>query len=210
LPDTARTRTAARAGALALALTLLPACSGDDPLLPEDDEPISEVAEHGGELCPADLPTSPDTSGLGTGEPAPAAPSVATPEDAAVCLYEPQDTEADDAGGGTTYEWALSGAPVRVPTADLEVLADQLGSLTPTEPGGACTDDLGQRWMLVTVSGDDLTGVVVDDFGCGSVRMTDEPFETVPGEAAQEGTVPGVLDAPARLLERMKLVWVDG
>jgi hypothetical protein len=36
----------------------------------------------------------------------------------------------------------------------------------------------------------------VDQFGCRDVRLTDEPVETVPGEATQPGIIAGVLSGP--------------
>jgi hypothetical protein len=34
--------------------------------------------------------------------------------------------------------------------------------------------------MLVIARAGDLTGVVIDDYGCSDIRLTDEPFETAP------------------------------
>jgi hypothetical protein len=45
-----------------------------------------------------------------------------------------------------------------------------------------------------------MTGLVIDDYGCQEIRLTDEPFQTVPGEASQPGTVAGVLLGPPALL----------
>jgi hypothetical protein len=50
-----------------------------------------------------------------------------------------------------------------------------------------CTDELGPRWLIVTESGGDLTGVAVDGFGCNQVRLTDDPRQTEPGATAQAG-----------------------
>jgi hypothetical protein len=76
--------------------------------------------------------------------------------------------------------------------------------LVPQHIDRVCTADLGSRLMLVYSHGNDLTGVVVDDFGCGDVRLTDEPFRTVPGEATQAGTVRGVLTDRGDLLNDIK------
>lgn len=46
--------------------------------------------------------------------------------------------------------------------------------------------------MVVYSFEGDLTGVVVDDFGCRDVRLTDDPHDTAPGADGQEGTVGGV------------------
>lgn len=58
--------------------------------------------------------------------------------------------------------------------------------------------------MLVYATGRDLTGVVVDDFGCGDVSLTDDPFTTPPGAATQDGTVAGVLTGTDELLPALK------
>jgi hypothetical protein len=64
--------------------------------------------------------------------------------------------------------------------------------------------------MLVYTHLADLTGVVVDDYGCASVGLTDDPFKTAPGESDQVGTVPGVLSVPVGLLaDNMKAVHRD-
>lgn len=56
--------------------------------------------------------------------------------------------------------------------------------------------------MIVYSHSGDLTGVVVDGYGCREVRLTDEPFHTPPGAPHQDGTVGGVLDGGAELLEQ--------
>jgi hypothetical protein len=47
------------------------------------------------------------------------------------------------------------------------------------------------------------TGVVVDDYGCRDVRLTDNPHTTPPGADDQAGTVGGVLDGGAAILEAL-------
>ena len=69
-----------------------------------------------------------------------------------------------------------------------------------------CTEELGPRWMLVLSRSGDLTGVVVDGYGCRDVRLTDEPFTTVAGE----GAVEGVLTGPADLLPLLEEVSAGG
>ena len=49
----------------------------------------------------------------------------------------------------------------------------------------------------------DLTGVVVDDYGCRDVRLTDNPHTTPPGAFDQDGTVGGVLDGGAAVLDAL-------
>lgn len=64
-----------------------------------------------------------------------------------------------------------------------------------------CTADLGTRVMLVYPDGPDLTGVIVDNFGCHDVRLTDDPAHTPPGYGTQRGTVTGILTAPSELTD---------
>lgn len=164
-----------------------------------------ETAAHGGKVCPTRLPQGPDTGhGFGVEEPAESAPSLTAPESAWICRYSPIDSGSGPDGGGTTWAWALEEGAQRVASTHVPALARGLAALAPVEEDRACTDDLGPRWMLVYSHGTDLTGVVVDDFGCHDVRLTDDPFETVPGEADQAGTVPGVLAAPDDLLDDLE------
>ena len=69
-----------------------------------------------------------------------------------------------------------------------------------------CTADLGPRFVLVYRHGTDLTGVSVDDYGCNDVRLTDDPFTTVVGEASQGGAVRGVLRAEPELLDELMAI----
>lgn len=100
--------------------------------------------------------------------------------------------------------WVRRGGAQPVDEAQLPEIERSLTELTPVEGEVSCTAELGPRWLLVGVSsGGDLTGVVVDAFGCRHVRVTDEPFTTVPGEPRQAGTVRGVLTGPADLLDAL-------
>ncbi|MBI2242410.1 MAG: hypothetical protein HYU55_00075 [Nocardioides sp.] len=108
-------------------------------------------------------------------------------------------------GGGARYSWDRTGPARLLDAATTEELADALDDLTLLEGEQACTADLGPRWMIVYDHGGDLTGVVVDDYGCRDVRLTDEPFATPPGAPGQEGTVEGILGGGADLLEGLGL-----
>lgn len=169
---------------------------------------VDEMSAHGTQVCPRRLPGDPtEDYGLGTNEPAPTAPSLAAPERAWVCGYAPVDT--GQAKNGATYVWRRLGPARPVAVTELPGLAELLSGLVPADTDQACTDDLGPRWMLVYSSASDLTGVVVDDYGCGDTRLTDEPFLTAPGEASQRGTVAGVLRSPPELLERLRALGGD-
>jgi hypothetical protein len=168
---------------------------------------VDEVAAHRGQVCPRKLAQASDeTYGFGTSEPADVSPSLPVPEAAWVCRYGADDVGPGPDGDGTTFGWVRRDPPRRVAESRLPALAEHVDELAPAEGDRACTADLGPRWMLVLAAGGDLTGVVVDDFGCQDVRLTDEPFRTPPGEATQPGTVSGVLSGPAGLLHQMRTV----
>lgn len=57
--------------------------------------------------------------------------------------------------------------------------------------------------MVVYSHAGDLTGVVVDDYGCRDVRLTDNPHVTPPGASDQVGTVGGILDGGATILHAL-------
>ena len=60
--------------------------------------------------------------------------------------------------------------------------------------------------MVVYAHDGDLTGVVVDDYGCRTVRLTDKPHATPPGADRQEGTVGGTLDGGRAILAALRPV----
>lgn len=163
-----------------------------------------EVAAHDGKVCPTVLPRTEQNHGFGTELPAAAAPTLLAPEAAWVCRYDPRDTPTDASADGATFEWVRAGGPVDLDATLLPELARQLTYLVRPDPQG-CNDDLGSRFALVYTHGSDLTGVVVDDYGCRAVRLTDEPFETVPGESTTEDVAPGLLAADPGLLSQLKI-----
>jgi len=69
---------------------------------------------------------------------------------------------------------------------------------------GGCNANLGSRFLISYAHEADLTGVVIDDYGCNEVRLTDNPFTTPPGQASQPGTVAGTLRGPDDLLDLVK------
>ncbi len=85
--------------------------------------------------------------------------------------------------------------------ADLPTLQAALDDLALADGSRICTDDLGARWMVVLSHEGDLTGVVVDDYGCRDVRLTDNPHLSPPGADDQEGTVGGVFAGGPAILE---------
>jgi hypothetical protein len=162
---------------------------------------VDEVASHDGRVCPQRLPQAQADHGFGTAEAAESAPTLPAPESAWVCQYSPKETGYGEDSGLT---WVRFGDARPVHPSRLPVLERELSDLAPAEDGSLCPADLGPRWLLVYSHGSDLTGVAVDDFGCRDVRLTDEPFSTVPGDATQPGLVPGVLTGPPGLLAEVK------
>lgn len=164
----------------------------------------SELTDAGGRPCPAELPIGKDPSGHGFGneEVADELPTLLEPQEAWVCQYNPFDVRTT-ANGGTVYGWRRDGQPRPVAADDLKDLKDALHDLAPADRSGGCTADLGARWMVVYSHDGDLTGVVVDDYGCRDVRLTDDPHTTPPGADNQDGTVGGVLDGGPAILDAL-------
>ncbi|WP_193611971.1 hypothetical protein [Nocardioides lijunqiniae] len=153
--------------------------------------------------CPGELAVGEGTElGLGTDEPAAEAPpDVDTPAAAWVCPYDLRDTQSGgESGAEPDPRWVPSGPGRFVPDARLADLAASLSELEPAPVDRVCTADLGRRLLLVVPREDGLTGVVMDEFGCRDVRMTDDPFSSTPaGDEDGEGTVAGVLTGPVSL-----------
>lgn len=162
---------------------------------------------HDGQPCPEKLPdAAPSTYGFGTSEPAESAPKLDAPDEAWVCVFESMEAGQRADGDGTTCAWTRTHGPDRVQPSRLAGLGQRLAELKPADSDRVCDMDLGSRFVLVFRHGSDLTGVSVDDYGCEEVRLTDDPFTTVPGDATQGGTVPGVLKAPPQLLVELKSI----
>ena len=161
----------------------------------------SELTDVGGVPCPQELPIGDDPSGhgFGTREVAEERPTLLEPQVAWVCRYNAFDV-ATTPGAGTIYGWRRAGQPETVPAGDLPDLQAALNDLAPPDRRRGCDADLGSRWMVVYSHAGDLTGVVVDDYGCRDVRLTDNPHVTPPGAGDQHGTVGGILDGGAAIL----------
>lgn len=166
--------------------------------LARTDPAVDELAAQDGP-CPGRLPGGDDAFG-GT-DPAASAPDLAAPDRAWVCTYV---LRSGPAAGPDGPAWTRQTRPQQVVADRLPGLATSLDELAPADPGRLCTKDLGPRYLLVLAddgdAGTDLTGVVVDGFGCRDVRLTDDPSTTPPGEASTPGVVPGVLSAPDALV----------
>jgi hypothetical protein len=162
----------------------------------------SELTDADGRPCPQELQIGDDPSGHGFGveEPAKELPSLLEAQEAWVCGYNLVDHP-----GGTSAGWERTGQPEPVAAGDLPDLQAALNDLALVEPGQNCTADLGPRWMVVYAHDGDLTGVVVDDYGCRHVRLTDNPHSTPPGADEQNGTAGGVLDGGRAVLDALGL-----
>jgi hypothetical protein len=203
--DPRRSTRGRRAWVVVAAVALLAGCgesgSSSDGIVP----PVDEIAAHDGQVCPRRLPPNRDPgSGIGTGTPAASAPSLPDPDAAWLCRYTPgwSGSEKDEDNARDT--WVRTGRSHPVGPAHLSVLARALTGLEPAEADQLCTADLGPRWMLVLSHENDLTGVVVDDFGCRNVRLTADPFEVAAGDATSGAVVAGVLTGPDGLLDDLK------
>lgn len=184
--------------------------TGDDPERPAtaiDPAARQELADAGGQPCPAVLPQADGSNGFGADQSATDSPDLPTADQGWVCRYLASTGAPGADENGSYVSWHREGGPVALDPAHLDSLRS---TLTPFElgEGEGCDGDLGPRWLLVTSAGGDLTGIAVDDFGCNQVRITDHPAEVEPGEATQPGTVPGVLEAPAGLLDALRSAFV--
>lgn len=190
---------------LSIAVPLLAGCASPGSSTVTADTPTvrtNELADAAGQPCPQELPIGDDPSGhgFGTEEAAAGLPALLEPHEAWVCQYVTVDVGTTSAGG-SVYGWRRAGVPEPVVGADLPDLQAALDDLEPADRGRSCTDDLGPRWMVAYSHGGDLTGVVVDDFGCRAVRLTDNPHATPPGADGQDGAVGGVLQDGAAILD---------
>lgn len=165
-----------------------------------------ELSDAGGRPCPQDLPIGDDPSGhgFGTEKVADELPALLQPQEAWVCTYNFFDVRTSHSGG-ITYEWRRGGKPETVAAADLPGLQAALDDLEPADDSRGCPDDLGPKWMVVYSHEGDLTGVVVDGYGCRDVRLTENPHITPPGADDQDGTVGGVFDGGAKILSVLGL-----
>lgn len=182
-----------RAVSLVAAALLLAACSAGAPGQwrvsagdPASDG-VGELSSHDGVPCPEALPNSSDDHGLGISSAATSTPGSLEFNAAWLCEYVTDNGTLQEDGNGMTYGWVRTGEPVEFSEAGLTELARVLSTIAPPEDpeGMACTDDLGPRYLVVTASGEDLTGIAVDDFGCRWVRLTEDPHVTAPGESEQ-------------------------
>ncbi len=154
--------------------------------------------------CPDTLPMTVDPGGHGFGpdQAASRLPDLPKPQTAWVCKYSAVDSGVTD--NGMVFSWTRESEPRPVDPAQLPALADDLRHLSLPDEVLACTADLGPRWLLAYPGEDGLIGVVVDDYGCREVRLTDDPFVTTAGAADTHGTVTGTLAAPEGILDRIK------
>lgn len=157
--------------------------------------------------CPEKLPNAPaPTHGHGTPRPAEDKPQLPAPEAAWVCVYEAFNTTETTGSGGTILEWVRTQDRVHVDHQSLTQIRPELDRLVPVARDRACRADLGPRYVLIYAHGDSRVGVSVDDFGCQVVRLTDDPFNTVFGEATEHGTESGVLTSATNLLALLKTI----
>ena len=174
-------------------LAALAGCGSEAGGSATDPPGPDELAEHSGQPCPEELPE--EEQGEGWEQPAESAPDLPAADEAWVCVYGDAGAPADGSRG--YYVWKRSGQPVALSADELEAAQELLDELEPAPAEQACTADLGPRYVLVLSTGGDLTGVVLDDFGCHSARLTGDPHDIGPGD----GSMAGLLTAPAELLD---------
>jgi hypothetical protein len=193
----------------ASAAVVLTGCGLQWPGTLTADEPevqSYELDEADDRPCPEELPIGDDPSGHGFGVQGVAdeSPTLLSPNEAWVCQYDPFDASTTTSHGAI-YEWRRTGQPTPVASGDLPRLRNALGGLVPADRSEGCNADLGPRWMVVYNHDGDLTGLVVDDYGCRDVRLTDNPHATPPGADDQEGAVGGILDGGQAVLDMLGL-----
>ncbi|MDN4173781.1 hypothetical protein QWY28_12540 [Nocardioides sp. SOB77] len=164
---------------------------------------VDELSDHGGRACPERLAQADDEShGFGTDAPATEVPDLSGADRAWVCTYRGVLDHRQPRGGGAVYRWERLDRPQSLTGSRSEAVEQALAGVAPYDDGERlCTADLGPRHVLVLAHGRDLTGVVVEGYGCRDVRLTDDPFTTVPGEGDQGRAVPGVLGGGGDLLD---------
>jgi len=183
---------------------LTTSCGGEDvaAAAPPSD-PVDELSQHDREFCPPVLPRAPrETYGFGDDRPATAVPTLWKPQEAWICRYGARDG-ASEGSNGAWYEWVMQGAPRRLDAEELEAFSTAIEQLEPPTGERLCTAELGPRYLVSYAYENDLTGVVIDDYGCHEVRLTDDPFTTVPGDPSQPGTVAGVLSGPTTFVREL-------
>lgn len=177
-------------------------CDGanDHSALPNGPD---ELALHGGQFCPRTLPmASRATEGFGTEHPATASPTLPVPEQARICAYAPQEISPEHPGRAW-FRWVRQGRPRRLDPPELTAFSAALERLRKPPTSYICHGDLGPRYLVSYANGQNLTGAVIDDFGCYWVHLTDDPFTDVPGAPTQPGTVRGVLTTPHGMLREL-------
>ncbi len=183
--------------ALSTTALLLTACSSDtddktaaDPQsAPSADAP----APTGEDVCPPQLAEASDKHGFGGEEVASSTPEFGDTAALWACTYNTL-TIGTTPEGGQKYGWKRVGEPTPIDSTEYDDLVRGLGNLRPADPQRMCTADLGPRVMLghVATNGQ-VTGVVVDLFGCRDVRLTPDPVGVAPGESDVDGVPTGVL-----------------
>ena len=192
-------------GAAATVALLLGGCGGDDGATPvaEDPQPTDEPAETSGRPCPRVLPAAGERAGAD--EAAEELPELPPVRRAWVCRYGAAELGGRD-DRGTSSGWQRRGRAVPIAPTDLAPLADALDGLALLDLDTSqrvCTADLGPRYLVVLADAGDLTGVVVDDFGCHDTRLTADPRSRPAGADGPGGAVDGVLQGGPRVLDAL-------
>lgn len=143
--------------------------------------------------CPDELPQAISSAGE-MSRVAKRKPRLPRPQRAWVCVYRAANATDPSRPAGATLRWVRRQAPVRVEHDELRTYQRELDRIEPADDGRVCRSDLGPRYVLAYADGAEVLGVIVDDFGCQDVRLTD----------SIEASVPGVLQSSPRLLRALK------
>ncbi len=131
-------------------------------------------------------------------------PTLGPFESAWLCQYAVENLQDRIPGSGTPFSWARQGEPVKFPESGYGAITTMLSSFEVYPPEVICTADLGPRWMVVLVDGEDLTAVTVDDFGCHMARLSEDPFVTAPGNSADLKFAKGALQPSPGIVDDLK------
>ena len=184
-----------RIGAVAaLALT---ACGNEadtahDPSTHTSSPTASESTPVAAPKCPAGLgPANADDAPEAV-EPATELPDLGMISTAWLCAYSPK--VGSGSGEEESQPWESMSEAVELTGPELETLQNAVTGMSIPPKLQACTMDLGPRSLVLMQVDGGTVGLVMDHFGCRSVRLTSDPESAAAGTTSDLGTVTGVLN----------------
>ena len=211
-----RATTAAAALVLVLGLAVV-GCSGDDSTesgATDVGGTNSTPPVDGGTPATA-APTGDEDSDLGEDAPQEACPVSFTEGRAGDALpFEPADltgsapmwvcrytsTSSSDAW----LEWSLSAVPAKVTGEQRKLVTAFAAGLTPADPEQSCPAELGTRLLLAhEVRDGEQAHAVIDEFGCGDVRLAENlAVDSLAFAAPTWTSAPGTAKALSQLVNQ--------